>query len=77
MIGSSWTISYKNVIKILNKFSFNIRCINFENKYKDSDEFFRENKKEDFLEVLKNSTRAFDYIYNIVSNLNVLNSVTR
>ena len=55
-------------INILNKYEFSIKCLNLPNGFKDPDEYFKSNNKEDFLSLLDNSIEAFQYVFNIYSS---------
>ena len=55
-------------INILNKNGFSIRCLNLPNGFKDPDEYFRINNKDDFISLLDTSIEAFQYVFNIYSS---------
>ena len=55
-------------INILNKYEFSIKCLNLPNGFKDPDEYFKSNNKEDFLSLLDSSIEAFQYVFNIYSS---------
>ena len=55
-------------INILNINGFSIRCLNLPNGFKDPDEYFRINNKDDFISLLDTSIEAFQYVFNIYSS---------
>lgn len=55
-------------INILNKHEFSIKCLNLPSGFKDPDEYFKSNNKDNFLSLLDSSIEAFQYVFNIYSS---------